>query len=57
LEKRLNETIRSVPMSDFRKGLADLQDAARKKLASKAMFWNYTLVGLCARCIQWTNSA
>jgi hypothetical protein len=44
-------------MSDFRKGLADLQDAARKKLASKAMFWNYTLVGLCARCIQWTNSA
>ena len=43
LERKLNETVKAVAMSEFRKGLEALQDAARKKLASRAMFWNYTL--------------
>ena len=43
MERRLNETVRAVPMTEFRKGLESLQASARNKLASRAMFWNYTL--------------
>ena len=43
MEKKLNETIKAIPMSEFRRALENLQDAARKKLAARAMFWNYTL--------------
>jgi len=43
MEKKLNETVKAIPMSEFRRALENLQDAARKKLASRAVFWNYTL--------------